>query len=178
MAARATWEGYLRLNLLSIPVKAYSATVSGQGKIAFHMIHAKCKTRIKYRKFCPIHGEVPNDEIVSGYEYEKGKYLIVDPDELDKLLPEKDKAINIDVFIRSDDLDPMYYAGKAYYLAPDGRVAERPYAVLQRVMEEESRFAVAKVIISTREHVVLLRSVEGLLTMLVLYYYKQVKKSS
>jgi len=61
MALRSTWEGYLRLNLLSVPVKAYSATVTGRGKIGFHLIHSKCNSRIKYKKVCPLHGEVPNE---------------------------------------------------------------------------------------------------------------------
>ena len=66
MASRTSWEGYLKLNLLSVPVKAYNAMVTGSGRIAFHMLHAECHNRIQYKKFCPIHGEVPNDEIVSG----------------------------------------------------------------------------------------------------------------
>jgi DNA end-binding protein Ku len=178
MAARTSWEGYVRLNLLSVPVKAYNATVSGEGKIRFHMIHAECHNRIHYKKVCPVHGEVPNEEIVSGYEYAKGKYVIVDPDELDKLLPENDKAINIDVFIRPEALDPVYYGGRSYYLVPDGRVAEKPYVVLQRVMEEQRRYAVARMIFSGVEHAVLVRSVDGLLVVTMLIYDAQVKKPS
>ena len=87
MAARSTWEGYLRLNLLSVPVKAYSATVTGKGKIGFHLIHAKCNSRIHYKKVCPIHGEVPNDEIVSGYEVADGNYILIDKDELSNSAP-------------------------------------------------------------------------------------------
>ena len=109
MAARSTWEGYLRLNLLSVPVKAYSATVTGKGKIGFHLIHAKCNSRIHYKKVCPIHGEVPNDEIVSGYEVADGNYVLIDKEELSKLRADADKAITIDVFIRPDALDPVYY---------------------------------------------------------------------
>jgi len=178
MAARTSWEGYLKLNLLSVPVKAYSAAVIGDGKIAFHMVHAKCNRRIHYKKICPIHGEVPNEEIVSGYEFAKGKYVIVDPDELDKLLPENDKTINIDTFIRPGDLDPIYYGGKSYYLVPDGRVAEKPYAVLQRVMAEQERFGIAQMIFSGVERVVLLRPVNGLLVMAMLNYAEQIKKPS
>jgi DNA end-binding protein Ku len=175
MAARTSWEGYLRLNLLSVPVKAYSATVSGGGRIGFHLLHAKCNSRIHYKKVCPIHGEVPNEEIVSGYEFAKGKYVTVEPEELDKLLPENEKSIDIDVFIRPKDLDPIYYDGRTYYLVPDGRVAQKPYAVLQRVMAEHERYAVATVIFSGREQLVLVRPMEGLLAMTMLSYEDQIK---
>jgi DNA end-binding protein Ku len=178
MAARTNWEGYLKLNLLSVPVKAYTATMAQGGKIRFHMLHAECKSRIQYKKECPIHGEVPNDEIVSGYEFAKGKYVVVDKAELEKLLPEKDKTINIDVFIHPEDLDPIYIGDRSYYLVPDGRVAQKPYAVVQQVMAEQNRYAIAKIVLSTREHVVMLRAVEGLLVMTILNYDEEVKKPS
>ena len=92
MAARTAWEGYLRLNLLSVPVKAYSATVSGRGSIGFHLIHAKCNSRIRYKKVCPIHGEVPNDEIVSGYEVAEGQYVLMEKNVLAKLPPERGQS--------------------------------------------------------------------------------------
>src|SRR5213594_1891857 len=128
MAARSTWEGYLKLNLVSVPVKAFSANTAGGGRIGFNQIHAKCHSRIRYKKVCPIHGEVSNDEIVSGYEYAKGQYVLIDPEELSKLRPGSDKTINIDVFIRPEDLDPMYFTDRTYYLAPDGKVGQKPYA--------------------------------------------------
>jgi DNA end-binding protein Ku len=176
MALRSSWEGFLKLNLLSVPVKAYSAGVIGRGKIGFHQIHAGCGERIRHKKVCPIHGEVTNDQIVPGYEYAKGQYVIVEPGEMDKLRTENDKAINIDVFIRPEDLDPVYYSGRTYYLTPDGKVGEKPYAVLQRVMGEVNRYALARVVFSGREQLALLRPVEGLLVMTLLNYDDQVRK--
>src|SRR2546421_6415295 len=102
MPGRPSWDGFIKFNLISVPVKAYSATVSGGGKIGFHLLHKKCNSRIRYKKVCPIHGEVEKDEIVSAYEYAKGKYVPVDPEELDKLRTENDKAIGIDAFIRPE----------------------------------------------------------------------------
>src|SRR5262245_59972591 len=81
MPARPSWEGFLTFNLISIPVKAYNAAMSGGGKIGFHLLHAKCGERIRYKKVCPVHGEVANDEIVSGYEYAKGEYVTVEAGE-------------------------------------------------------------------------------------------------
>jgi DNA end-binding protein Ku len=176
MAARTTWDGYLRLNLLSVPVKAYSATVSGRGKIGFHQIHAACNSRIRYKKTCPIHGEVPNDEIVSGYEVTDGQYVLIDKEAMGKLRADADKAITIDVFIRPDALDPVYYTDRTYYLVPDGEVGRQSYAVLRKVMADDGRYAVATMVMSGRAQVVLVRPVGRLLAVTVLSYETQLKK--
>jgi DNA end-binding protein Ku len=176
MALRPSWEGFLRFNLISVPVKAYSASASGRGKIGFHLIHAKCKNRIRYKKVCPVHGEVSNDEIVSGYEYAKGKYVLIDPDDLKKLRAGADKAINIDVFIQPQALDPMHYTEQSYYLAPNGPAGQKPYAVLQKGMADEGRYAVATMVFAGREHVVVVRPVHRLLAVTVLSYEAQLKK--
>ena len=176
MALHSNWEGFLRFNLISVPVRAYSAAVTGRGKIAFHQIHKDCNSRIQYKKFCPIHGEVTKDDIVSGYEISKGEYVLVDPEEIDKLRTENDKAINIDTFIRSDAIDPIYFTERSYYLVPSGKVGQKPYAVLQKVMTEHERSAVGQVVFAGREQLVLLRPLDGLLAMTMLSYDSQVKK--
>jgi DNA end-binding protein Ku len=178
MAHRTAWEGYLRLNLLSVPVKAYSATVTGRGKIGFHQIHAKCNSRIRYKKTCPIHGEVSNDEIVSGYEVADGQYVLIERKELAKLRPDADKAITIDVFIRPEALDPVYFTDRTYYLTPDGEVGRQSYAVLRKVMADDGRYAVATMVLSGRAQVVLIRPVDKLLAVTVLSYDTQLKKPS
>ena len=178
MALRTAWEGYLRLNLLSVPVKAYSATITGRGKIGFHQIHAKCNSRIRYKKTCPVHGEVPNDEIVSGYEIADGQYVLIDRKDLAKLRPNADKAISIDVFIRPEALDPVYFTDRTYYLVPDGEVGRQSYAVLRKVMADDGRYAVATMVLSGRAQVVLIRPVGKLLAVTVLSYDTQLKKPS
>ncbi len=178
MPARPTWEGYLRFNLLAVPVKAYSASVSGGGKIAFHQIHKKCHNRIRYQKTCPVHGPVRNDEIISGYEIAKGQYVAVEPEELDKLRTENDKAISIDSFIHPEALDPVYYSGRTYYLVPDGRVAQKPYTVLQDVLAAEQRFGIAQVVFFGRETLAVVRPAAGLLVLNLLYYADQIKKTA
>ena len=80
MATRPSWEGHLTFNLVSIPVKAFNAVGATSGKIGFHLLHKGCNERIRYKKVCPVHGEVSNDEIVSGYEYQKGQYVTVEKD--------------------------------------------------------------------------------------------------
>jgi DNA end-binding protein Ku len=147
MATRSSWKGCLQLSLVCVPVKAYSTASSGGGDIHLNQLHADCHRRIQYKKTCPLHGEVTNDQIVSGYEYAQDHYVVVDPDELDRLRTEADKAIKIDVFIASDAFDPLYGTGKRYYLAPDGPGGQKAYALLYQAMVEENRYALAQVVL-------------------------------
>lgn len=175
MAPRTSWEGYLKVSLLSIPVKAYSATVSGKGRIGFHLLHAKCNSRIKYKKVCPIHGEVPNDEIVSAFEKAKDQYVVVSKDELAKARPDADKAIEVAEFVDPADLDPVYFTDRSYYLVPDGRVAAKSFAVLHKVMADEGRYAVAGMVFAGKEQLVCVRPAGRVLAATFLSYADQVK---
>jgi DNA end-binding protein Ku len=178
MAARSAWKGFLRLSLVSVPLKAYTANPSGGGEIHLNQLHKECNSRINYKKTCPVHGEIPNDEIVSGYEYSKGQYVIVDKEEVEKLRTEDDKAIKIDAFVSPTTFDVIYFTGKNYHLVPDGPIGQKPYAVLVEAMTQEKKHAVAKVVMHGREQTVLLRSVDGMLTMSILNYEHQVTKGS
>jgi DNA end-binding protein Ku len=178
MAARSQWKGFLNLNLVSVPVKAYSASSSGAGEVSLNQLHGECNSRIKYKKTCPIHGEVPNDQIVSGYEYSKDQYVIVDTEELNKLRTEDDKAIRIDSFIPSDAFDPLYLTGKNYYLVPEGPVGQKAYQVIYKGMEEADRYAIAQVVMHNKEQLVVVRPQEGLLVMSTLNYSAQVTSPS
>ena len=174
MAPRPTWKGFLRLSLITVPVRGYGASTQ-TNEIRLNQLHRECNTRIKYQKSCPEHGAVPNDEIVSGYEYSKGKYVVVDLDELRKLRPESDHAIRIDGFISPDAIDPVYWTGRTYYLLPDGAVGQKPYALLLRSMVDNEVHAIAQVVISSREQIVLLRPTDGVLSMVVLTHQARVK---
>jgi DNA end-binding protein Ku len=176
MAARSSWKGFLKLSLVSVPVKAYTASASSGSEVRLNQLHAECHSRINYKKTCPIHGEVPADQIVSGYEYAKGQYVVVDTDELDKLRTEDDKAINIDTFVEPKALDPVYSSGKTYYLVPDGPVAQRPYAVLQKTMVDLGRHAIARVVMHGKEQVVWLRPMDDLVSMTILNYDHEITK--
>jgi DNA end-binding protein Ku len=178
MPMRTSWEGYLKVSLISVPVKAYSAAVSGRGQIGFHLLHSKCHSRIRYKKVCPIHGEVPNDEIVSGYEHAKDQYVVVKKEDLAKLKPDADKTIEVDVFIDPDELDPVYFSDRSYYLVPDGRVAAKSYAVLHRVMSDERRLAVGTMIFSGKEHIVCLRATGKLFAVTFLSFADTIKKAA
>jgi DNA end-binding protein Ku len=174
MATRSSWKGYLQLGLVCVPVKAYSTSSSQGGDIHLHQLHADCHSRIQYKKICPLHGEVTNDRIVSGYEYAKGRCIVVDPEELDRLRTEAEKAIQIDAFIPRKAFDPLYATGKRYYLAPNGPAGQKAYALLYQAMVAEDRYGVAQVALHGREQLVLLRPQQGLLVLEILYYEHQV----
>jgi len=118
---------------------------------------------------------VPNEEIVSGYEVAKGQYVLVKPDELKKLRSDADKSIEIGVFVAPTEIDPLYYTDRSYYITPSGRAGAKPFAVLQRVMADEQRFAVGTMVMSGRENVVLVRPLGRLLAATVLSFANQIK---
>ncbi|HEY2414729.1 MAG TPA: Ku protein, partial [Pirellulaceae bacterium] len=118
MPPRSSWKGYLRLSLVTVPVQAFNAAASDGGEVHLHQLHASCHNRIRYKKNCPVHGEVPNDEIVMGFEHAKDQYVVVEDKEVDKLRTPADRAITIDTFIAAAAIDPAYFDGRTYYLTP------------------------------------------------------------
>lgn len=177
MAARSSWKGYIKLSLVSVPVKAYTSTTTTT-TIHLNQLHATCHRRIRYKKVCPEHGEVATHEIVSGYEYAKDQYAVIDTAELEKLRTESDKSINIDQFIQEDELDSRYQTGTCYFLLPDGPVGQQAYALIRDVMVEARLQAIAQVVISNKEQLVMLRPIDNLLGMFVLRYAAEVKPTS
>src|SRR5688572_20237003 len=176
--ARASWKGMLRFGLVAFPVQAFNAHSHEAGAVAFHQLHAECHSRIRYEKTCPVHGEVNNEEIVSGYEYSKGRYVEIEPEELDALRTERERAFNIDSFIEPEDLDPIYLDGRMYYLSPDGDPAREPYAVLLEAMQRKNSFGIGTVVFSGKDQVALLRPFGESLHMALLNYDAEIKNPS
>lgn len=172
---RASWKGNLTFGLVSFPVQAFNAFNREQSDIHFHQLHATCHRRIQYQKVCPIHGEVPNDEIVSGYEYAKGKYVEIEDEEIDALATQRERSLTIDTFIEPETIDPIYLDGRMYYLMPGGAGAEEPYAVMAEAMEREERYGVGQVVFSGKEQLAMVRSVDGVLHMAMLNYDEEIK---
>ena len=173
MAPRSSWKAFLKLSLVSVPVRGFTASKSG-GDIRLNQLHKECNTRVKYQKVCPEHGELTSDQIVKGYEHSKGEYVIIEDDELGT---QSDHSINIEGFIPPDAVDPVYHAGRTYYLVPDGTPGQKPYALLHRGMQENGVHALAQVVISGREQIVLLRPIGDLLGLTVLYHHAKVQSS-
>lgn len=175
--SRTSWKGFLKLSLVSVPVKAFTAN-EASAEVHLNQLHKGCNSRIKYQKVCPEHGELASDQIVSGYEHQKEQYVVIDPEEVDKLRTKSDRAVGIDGFVPSGAVDPRYYAGKTWYLLPDGTAGERPYALLHRGMVDNDVVAIAQVLMTGREQLVLVRPLGRMLVMTGLHYFKKVKAAT
>lgn len=175
---RASWRGQLRFGLVSFEVQAVNAENKENAEVHFHLLHEPDHERIHYAKICPKHGEVPNDEIVEGFEYAKGRYVEFDKEELDILRTDQEKALSIDAFVSADEIDPIYFDGRMYYLTPSGANAAEPYALLEAAMDKKKRWGVGQVVFSGREQLAVIRSLDGLLTMAMLNYDAEIRKPS
>ena len=154
MAARPTWKGFLKISLVNIPIKVFPATESGS-TISFNQLHGECRTRIQQRRWCPqCNREVPNTEIVKGYEFEKGQYVILGEDDFEKVRPESTRVIDLVQFADESAIDPMY-VDRTYYLAPDGAVALDAFAVVREGMN--GKVGVGKLALYGREYLVAVR---------------------
>ncbi|HEY3875217.1 MAG TPA: Ku protein, partial [Candidatus Kapabacteria bacterium] len=173
-----SWKGLMTFGLVSFPIDAFNALDRQASDIHFHQLHAKCHSRIHYKKVCPIHGEVSNDEIISGYEYKKGKYIEVEADELEALRTESDRALKIDAFISPETIDPLYFDGRMYYLLPSETASQEPYAVIARAMEDEERYGVGQLVMSGKDQLALVRPLEGVLHMAMLNFEAEIRPAS
>ncbi|HEY1299336.1 MAG TPA: Ku protein [Stellaceae bacterium] len=161
-APRPYWTGFLKLSLVTIAVRLYTATTEKE-RIRFHMIHEPSGERVRTQTVVPGIGPVDRDEIVKGYEYEKNRYVTVDPKDLEKLRLETTDTIDISEFVEDDGVDPIFL-DSPYYLVPDGSVAEAGYRVLREALRRTGKVALGQVVINTRERAVAIRAMdEGLL---------------
>ncbi len=158
---RPIWSGAISFGLVSIPVKLYNAVQ--RKSVSFNQLDSRDNQRIRYRKVNAETGEdVPDDVIVKGYEVTKGRYVVVDPDELEQFLPTVTRSIDLDEFVDLADIDPLYY-DSPYYLAPDKVV--KPYALLARAMEEAGKVGVGRFVMRNKEYVAAVRPVDGRLVL-------------
>jgi DNA end-binding protein Ku len=174
MPPRAISTATLSFGLVSIPVKVFSASTPSE-HVSFHLLHKKCGTRLKQQYICPTdNGEVvERDEMVKGYEFQKGHYVTFNTDELKALEEEATQAIAITEFLPTSSVDPVFY-DKAYYLGPD-KGGERPYRLLCAAMVETGRAAVAKYAARGKQYLVLVRAKNGGLVMQQLHYADEVR---
>jgi DNA end-binding protein Ku len=178
MALRSSWQGYLRLSLVTVPVQAINAVTSGEGRVHLRQLHAACKTPIRYQKICPIHGEVNNDEIVMGFEQEKGQFVIVEQEEVKNLKEKGEKSITIDTFIRPNQIDPMNFEGRTYYLVPDAAIGRQPYAVLLKALAANNCYGVGRGQLWGRERLVLIRATDEIICMEMLHFHSEFRERS
>ena len=152
MAPRASWKGYLKLSLVSCPVRLYPAT-SASERISFNQLHKKTHNRINMKPVDPELGLVERSDLVKGYEYEDKQYIIIDDADLDAVRIESNHTMNIEAFVDEGEVD-VIYQDSPYYLAPDGAMAEETFAVLREAMRSSGKLAIARLVLSSRERVV------------------------
>jgi DNA end-binding protein Ku len=175
MAARPTWKGYLKISLVNIPIRVFPAT-DAAATISFNQLHRECRTRIQQKRWCPsCQVEVPNTDIVKGYEFEKGKYVVMEEDDLAKVRSESTRVINIVQFADAKLIDPVYVE-RPYYLAPDGAVASEAFAVMREGMAGKA--AIGKLALYGREYLVAIQPRENGLVMFTLRHASEVRAMS
>ena len=171
-AARPYWTGFLKLSLVTISVRLYTATTVKE-RIRFHMIHEPTGERVRQQLIVPGVGPVERDEVVKGYEYEKGHYVTVEPDDLKRLRLETTDTIDITEFV--DDIDPIYF-DMPYYLVPDGSVAEQGYRVIREALRDSGKVAIGQVVVGGQERIVAIRPLDTGLLANSLRYEDEIRK--
>ena len=151
MSARPTWKGFLKISLVNIPVRVFPATDSA-ATISFNQLHGECQTRIQQKRWCPkCEREIPLAEVVKGYEFEKGRYVVMDEEDMAKVRPESTRVIDLVQFAPVESIDPIYVE-RPYYLAPDGQMALEAFAVIREGMKGKA--GIGKLALYGREYLV------------------------
>ena len=169
--AKTIWKGAISFGLVTIPIRVYTAT--DEKSLKFNQLHEKDQGRIKYKRVCSIDGEeVPYDEIVKGYEYEKDHYVVLDDDELDRGI-RSSRAIDILKFVPEDEIDAIYWKNP-YYLVPE-QTGAKAYALLRKALGEEGYVALAKVSFRDKEHLATLRLRGNVFVLETMYWPDEIR---
>ena len=172
MAARPTWKGFLKISLVNIPVRVFPATDSA-ATISFNQLHAECQTRIQQKRWCPkCEREVPISEISKGYEFEKGRYVVMTEDDMSKVRPESTRVIDLVQFTDAAAIDPIYIE-RPYYLAPDGAMSQEAFAVMREGMKGKA--GIGKLALYGREYLVAVQPRDKGLVMYTLRHAKEIR---
>jgi DNA end-binding protein Ku len=172
MAARPTWKGFMKISLVNIPVRVFPAT-DAAATISFNQLHAECQTRIQQKRWCPhCEREVPISEIAKGYEFEKGRYVVMTEDDMAKVKPESTRVIDLVQFTDASAIDPIYVE-RPYYLAPDGPMAREAFAVMREGMKGKA--GIGKLALYGREYLVAVQPRDKGLVMYTMRHAKEVR---
>src|SRR4051795_10496676 len=172
MAARPTWKGYLKISLVNIPIKVFPATDTG-ATLSFNQLHGECQTRIQQKRWFPkCERDVAHSDIVKGFEFEKGNYVVIDEEDIEKVRVDSTRVINLEKFTDDTAIDPIYFE-RAYYLAPDGPVARENFAVIREGMKGKA--GIGKVALYGREYLVKVQPREQGLIMYTLRHASEIR---
>lgn len=175
MVSRAMWKGQLRLSLVSIPVEVYSATRTG-ARFSFRQIHEPSGKPIHYDKVVEGIGPVDTDEIVKGYEYESGKYVLLEPEEIDAVKLETKKTLELVQFVDANEISPIYY-DKPYYVVPTDDLAEDAYRVVRDALRKSGKVGLGQLTLRGREYIAAIRPCGDGLLLETLHYADELKKA-
>jgi DNA end-binding protein Ku len=171
---RPIWKGAISFGLVNIPIKLYTATESKE--IKFRYLHKKCKSPINYQRHCPIcEKRVENEDLVKGYEYESGHFVVLEDEDFDKIPLEGMKAIEIIDFVDLAEIDPVFFI-KSYYLAPT-ELGLKPYHLLFKAMEETGKIAIARVVLRSKETLACVRLYQNALLMETIYFPDEIRST-
>jgi DNA end-binding protein Ku len=171
--ASTVWKGHLTFGLVSLPVRLYSAARSET--ISFNQLHKDDNSRVKQVLYCQLEDKpVPRSELVKGFEYEKGRYVVIDDEDIKRVAPRTASTMEIQEFVKSKDVDPIYFES-SYYLAPE-QAGEKPYALLFEALRRSGYVAIAKIAMHNREHVVILRSGDKGILMHTMFYNDEIRQ--
>ncbi len=173
--ARPIWTGQIRLALVALPVKLYSALDSRE-KISFNQIHEPSKQRIRYEKVAPGIGAVDKDEIVKGYEYQKGRYVLFSDEEFEALKVDSKKTLDMVQFAPADTIDPIYF-DKPYYALPDGKLADEPYRVVVEALKKTKTVGLGQITMRGRSYVAAVKPYENGLVVETVHYAEEIRSS-
>ncbi|MCU1310270.1 MAG: Non-ous end joining protein Ku [Candidatus Angelobacter sp.] len=167
------WTGYLTFGLISMPVRLFAGARSEH--ISFNMLHRDDLVRVKQQLVCPAEDKpIERSETVKGYEFRKGEYVVIEPEEIKKIEPRTAKAMEILEFVRAEEIDPVYFES-SYYLLPE-EAGRRPYALLQKALEDSNFYGIAKLTMHNREYIVILRPKDGGIMLHTMYYKNEVRE--
>src|SRR5215813_11180137 len=171
--AASVWSGYLTFGLISMPVRLFSGARSSG--ISFNQLHRTDLHRVKQQLVCPLDNKVvERSEIVKGFEYRKGEYIVIEPEEIKKIEPKTAKTMEILEFVKTDEVDPVYFES-SYYMMPE-EAGRRPYALLTKALEDSEFVAIAKLTMHNREYTVFLRPHKGGMMLHTMYYAEEVRE--
>jgi DNA end-binding protein Ku len=172
--AFSAWKGFITFGLISIPVRLYAAARTY--RLELHQLHKACKTRLRQPLFCPTCNRiVDRSEVVKGYEYEKGKYVLIDPEEIKKIAPHSARAMEILAFVKESEIDPLFF-DSSYFVVPEEE-GRKAYQLLLKTLEKAKRVAIAKVYMHQREYTVFIRPYDHGLALHTMYFASEIREA-
>jgi len=172
--AAAAWKGFISFGLITIPVRMYPA--ARRSRFELHQLHRKCHTRLRQPLFCPTcNRTVDRSEVVKGFEYEEGKYALIEPEELKKIEPKSAQSMDVLAFVKSSEIDPLFFES-SYFLVPEDQ-GRKAYQLLLKALEDKKRVAIAKITMHQREDTAFIRPYEHGLALHTMYYANEVREA-